>query len=667
MANQNRPDAFRLYGRKGGGVVDIAEAITENSRLELSVEGASTLTISVEDDGLKLLRSGIFERWAWGETGVRNEMAWVRKGRAVDCYLDDGDGGRVWFRLVKVSKVATTLTLTFEDRIVAYLRRHKGTRKLRRSKGTRAMFVQMLAREPKADGGVPTFVPELRIKQPIAKKDEATKAKDKKRDAEPGIASGTQLEIADASGNTRAATIEEIKNMERVLAVAYSLDASPKAVLALVEACMIESGFNNLAGGDADSRGILQIRDETAKGIRPPDLRGGARDTFTVSRDARGTMNNRDVEQSAFVFLTRGFWGRGGAIDIAKRSTSQTAGWVAQQTQGSAHPSRYDKVRPQAQAIVEAYHGGGGRDDGESRVYNKAYEFTRGKDEDSWTAMGRLAEEVAWRRFVRESRLWYVSEKYLFNQRAAMTISPDHEAVIAMDFDLDLEAARFPIAEVTIRAYVALWAALPGMVTVIEDSGPVNGRWLIATITYNPFSEDGESEVKLSKPVPAKPEPRPEEATTDGRVTSHGGVLDDGLGDADSKVARAYAAAEQVDSQNKAYDYGGGHGEPLSTIGPKDGLDCSSSCSLVLKRAGLFEGDVAQVSGWFAQEWGQPGKGKYLTVWANPDHVWIQFTIPGKRGWRFDTSPHGDGPHGPHLRTTARGTEGFTARHWPGT
>lgn len=655
-------DTFTLFSRGGGGTVDIAAAMT-SAELELTVEGASTLTITVADADHALLTSGVFTRWTWGETGLRDEKGWVTKGRAVDAYLAAPDGTRAWFRLVKVSKADDVLTLTFEDRIVSYLRAHKGTKKLARSAGTRAMFIRSLAREVNVEGGIATFIPELSVKQPIAKKDDAAKAKDKKANAEPGIAKDAKLKVQDANGNTQDATPEQIRNMERVLAVAESVSAPPKATLALVEACMIESGFRNLSGGDASSTGILQVLAETARGI-PARVEGtgnAGHAGANVPKHTGGTLNPRDVEACAYHFLTAGFYGRGGAVDIARKSPSQTAGWVAQQTQGSAFPDRYDKVRDVCQEIVDAYTGGGGRADGEGRTYTKRYEFTRGKDEDSWTAMGRLAEEVAWRAFVREGRLWYVSEEYLFRQRAAMTVKPRDEAVLAMDFELDL-AARYPVAEVTLRAMVADWEALPGMVVVLKDAGPVDGRWLVTRVRRSLY--DQEAEVTLSKPVPAKPEPRSQETTSDGNAS--GG--DAGTHDADaSKVERVYAAAVAISDQDRAYVYGGGHGKPLDTIQPHEGLDCSSSSALALKRGGLYDGDVAQVSGWFARSWGLPGEGKYLTVWANDEHVWVQFKIPGKKGWRLDTSSYGSGGSGPHVRFTERPTAGFNPRHWPGT
>lgn len=133
------------------------------------------------------------------------------------------------------------------------------------------------------------------------------------------------------------------------------------------------------------------------------------------------------------------------------------------------------------------------------------------------------------------------------------------------------------------------------------------------------------------------------------------------------KVRDLYNECIRVHKQQRKYVYGGGH-ILLRLIKPRDGLDCSSSTSLVLSRHGMWPKkfhNTAIVSGTFSQ-WGEPGKGKYFTVWYSPTHVWIQFHGIG-RYWRFDTSPWSDrSGRGPRMRLTPRTTRGFAPRHWNG-
>lgn len=109
------------------------------------------------------------------------------------------------------------------------------------------------------------------------------------------------------------------------------------------------------------------------------------------------------------------------------------------------------------------------------------------------------------------------------------------------------------------------------------------------------------------------------------------------------------------------YLYGGGHGGKASSVKPWHNLDCSSSTSQALHEFALLESEWVHVSGWF-ERWASPGRGKWVTVHANYEHVWVEFNLP--EGWfRFDTSPHGDGPSGPRVRTKRRFDSTFRHRH----
>jgi hypothetical protein len=109
------------------------------------------------------------------------------------------------------------------------------------------------------------------------------------------------------------------------------------------------------------------------------------------------------------------------------------------------------------------------------------------------------------------------------------------------------------------------------------------------------------------------------------------------------------------------YSYGGGHGQLLATILKSQGLDCSSSSSKGTWDVDLYNDDYATNSTGF-ESFGEPGRGKYVTIHANVEHVWIEFTLP--EGWyRFDTSPHGCGSRGPRVRTCRRFDSTFVHRH----
>lgn len=109
------------------------------------------------------------------------------------------------------------------------------------------------------------------------------------------------------------------------------------------------------------------------------------------------------------------------------------------------------------------------------------------------------------------------------------------------------------------------------------------------------------------------------------------------------------------------YNYGGQHDGSFEDDDVHDNFDCSSSCSFVLWKFDLLGSNLSQVSGWF-ENWGEPGRGRYLTIHASDDHVWMEFSLP-EGYFRFDTSPYGDGASGPRVRTRWRPDSGFVARH----
>ena len=127
-----------------------------------------------------------------------------------------------------------------------------------------------------------------------------------------------------------------------------------------------------------------------------------------------------------------------------------------------------------------------------------------------------------------------------------------------------------------------------------------------------------------------------------------------------------YRAAHDLARGGHDYRFGGGHGKPLPSIQPGEPLDCASAASLLLHRAGLFETPVAFTSSRFAEQWGEPGEGRYVTLWANEEHVWIEFNLDHDHAERFDPTPLGLAPGSPWLSSRDLSTRGFSPRHSPG-
>jgi hypothetical protein len=120
---------------------------------------------------------------------------------------------------------------------------------------------------------------------------------------------------------------------------------------------------------------------------------------------------------------------------------------------------------------------------------------------------------------------------------------------------------------------------------------------------------------------------------------------------APATVKRVIAAANRING--RPYVWGGGHLSWLSR-----GYDCSGAVGYALHGAGLL--DVTMVSGQLAS-WGEPGVGRWITVYANPDHVYMLVA-----GLRFDTRDAPPGVTGPRWHRASVDASGFAMRHPPG-
>ena len=134
-----------------------------------------------------------------------------------------------------------------------------------------------------------------------------------------------------------------------------------------------------------------------------------------------------------------------------------------------------------------------------------------------------------------------------------------------------------------------------------------------------------------------------------------GGIAVDTGGMVQAPPGAPAAVAEIIAAGNAIatlpYIYGGGHASFHA-----DGYDCSGSVSYALAAAGLVTSPM--VSGDF-ENWGDPGPGRWVTIYANAGHVWMEVA-----GWRFDTVALAEGG----TRWARGGGEfaGFVVRHPPG-
>lgn len=115
-------------------------------------------------------------------------------------------------------------------------------------------------------------------------------------------------------------------------------------------------------------------------------------------------------------------------------------------------------------------------------------------------------------------------------------------------------------------------------------------------------------------------------------------------------VKAVIAAANTI--RYKPYIWGGGHGGWRAR-----GYDCSGAVSFALHGGGLLGAPL--VSGQLAH-WGRPGRGHWITIYANATHVYA--VIAGRR---WDTVGDPRGVSGPRWHPSMQGETkaGFVVRH----
>ena len=103
--------------------------------------------------------------------------------------------------------------------------------------------------------------------------------------------------------------------------------------------------------------------------------------------------------------------------------------------------------------------------------------------------------------------------------------------------------------------------------------------------------------------------------------------------DAPAAVLAAIAAGNQI--YTLPYLWGGGH-ETFDLAADHAGVDCSGAVSYLLHAAGLLDTPLTSTQ---LETWGEPGPGRWISVYANSAHTWIVVA-----GIAMDTAEYGGVP-----------------------
>lgn len=222
------------------------------------------------------------------------------------------------------------------------------------------------------------------------------------------------------------------------------------------------------------------------------------------------------------------------------------------------------------------------------------------------------------------------------------------EAVVTLKREARTQTVQLAALEDDARAAVGRVAARKaGIVTAknraLAQAGDLRAeqrrvRRQLAALAARARREQGSDTApsSTSAPIVAKP----------GVVRLHSDGLASAAPSAPEAIKRAVAAGNRI--AKSPYLWGGGHGSFESS-----GYDCSGSVSYVLHAAGVLSSPMA--SGPF-MSWGAPGPGKYITIYANPGHMFANIG-----GVWFDTS--GRGATGSRWQSGSKGTGGYAVRH----
>lgn len=444
-----------------------------------SIEGASTMTITVNDYDRAMLRSGLLSS-------------------KLDIEIDG-----LWFRLRQVKKSGDNLILVFEDREIAVLRKYSKKIWAARSTTTRAEFVYRIIREIK-EFRVPVEIPELRRIQPIEKAEDDLMPWESEVAKDPGIPVVPYEDEFSTRANfareKNAMTVKGAKadkyqiNMANViLRTGQNMGASRRVLVCAIMAAITESQLRNLPGGDGTSAGLFQQTPPWGSYADRTDPVTSARLFF------RAIIPQEKLEPTVPRWVL--------IADVQRPREDLRDEYEKWATEGERFVTAFGipggkQESTAAAANNSAVPEGGYGEGGTYMYYRWDLSTKKGKKENSWDCIQRLAQEVNWRAFFVSGRFYFMSEDALFKQKPLATLHEFAGGVDEIDGDYD---SNKKAATLSFPVRMGRWSVPPGSVVILREMGPWNGRWLVTEVERDLFSSEGN--VTLKKPDPKLPEP----------------------------------------------------------------------------------------------------------------------------------------------------------------
>jgi hypothetical protein len=470
MGNDVDLDGMKLQ-LAGHGFIVVDDLLTD-ADVDRTIEGASTITLTMFDQLRSLHKQARF------------------LGDKVDIEIDG-----LWFRLVKVGKTGDTFTMTFEDREVAVLRK-KVVQLASWGKTTRTNFCKQLVRKHIKEMFIPINIPELKVKKVPKNKKQRKVKPQREADRDRGLPTTPDPSITIKG---KMANKTQLSNCEEVLDVGTAMKVKRKLLVCAIMTGIQEATCYNKRGG----------------GGQP--IPGGTTGVgFFQQIAVHGWPATGDLTVDGEAFFRH-------AIVYDRANPKAKYGDLCWNVQLPAeqHRSKYETRKLEAEMIVAAYGNLGGDNEDIEALFKANLQFNQNASTDSfqyycgtqkndkwtpegiWECLGRLMEEVNWRRFMVSGKLNLISEVQLFRSKPRMRITENTPGVDWIDYDYDIGKST---AEVKVQCRCDRWIAPPGTTVHIADSGICNGRWLVSSFKRSLFSTT--AEITMKKPRPRLAEPK---------------------------------------------------------------------------------------------------------------------------------------------------------------
>jgi cell wall-associated NlpC family hydrolase len=448
---------------KGNSLASMVGPRITRAQISQTLDEPLGIQIDVWDKGRDLLTSGLLD-------------SKIRVALSGQAYL-----------LTRVAKNGDLLTLEFEDANVNKLRDFTDPVKVTRGTMSRIEFVKKLLSEKGApklqwliDAGRPGSVTVER--NPLALRPH--------QERKPGPWKKTTVKNVQADA-------DQLDNMEVVLGHLFHEPwNATRDELIMVCMCVTQESTwrNSAAHTDHDSEGLFQQRASVS------------------TWDGGGTNRKRAAE--LFLQQLR-------KAEATGATTEKTLLIAAVQNPRKDLYRKYEQWQDESQKTISAWNRAFGGS--QSPVATHFYEFRRGNLdgtlESTWECLGRLADEVQYRRFIIDNVFYFLPDELLVGTGPRLLLSEtSHGMMTSIDFDTD-EQVDPQTCTFSIRSED--WSVPVGACIETENLGPGNGVWLVNKVAGDllvPHIQD----IELVRPRAVLTEP-PADQTVDLSRESGGG------------------------------------------------------------------------------------------------------------------------------------------------